>query len=268
MNGVSLLSKASDAIMLRRASDSLAQAERDVLTREQALKASVAGSSHTTYRYAIGPDGRRYIVGAEVSVKGTKDELNGVPGIKSEASASYKTSNEPRNSTVDPNAAEIARLQQTEREVIAHEAAHQAAAGRFGGPVKYTYTTGPDGKRYITGGSVSINTPATSDPEEALRNANQVMNAALATGSPSGQDIAVAAGAAAMASKAKAQIFSGEDGKSAERISETRGGVIERSYANTKSPHGLWSNNFGFEIPTKDNGRGSIFARPMLDIPA
>ena len=266
MNGVSLLSRASDAVMLRRASDSMARVERDVLSQEQALKASSAGASHTTYKYAIGSDGARYIVGAEVTVKTEKEFSDKPDNIKYRAPQS--ASNGPTDSRADPNAAEIARLQQTEREVIAHENAHKAAAGRFGGPIQYTYTTGPDGKRYITGGSVSINTPATNDPEEALRNANQVMNAALATGSPSGQDIAVAAGAAAMASKAKAQIFSGEDGKSAERISETRGGVIERSYANTKSPHGLWSNNFGFEIPTKDNGRGSIFARPMLDIPA
>ena len=265
MNGVSLLSRPSDAIMLRRASDSLAQAERDVLTREQALKASSAGSSHTTYRYAIGPDGRHYIVGAEVTVKGAEDDLNGVFGTKS--GVSNKASNEPRNSTIDPNDAEIARLQQTEREVVAHEAAHQAAAGRFGGPVQYTYTTGPDGKRYITGGSVSIKTPATSDPEEALRNANQVMGAALATGSPSGQDIAVAASAAATASRAKAQIFSGEgkDGASVGWASEARGDSVEQSYAKSKSPHGLWSNKLGFEMY---NERGSIFAGPMLDIPA
>lgn len=258
MNGVSLRPRASDAIMLRMASDSLALAERDVLTRERALKMSVTGSSQTTYRYEIGPDGRRYIVGAEVSVKASDDESNGV-----------KISNRPpRHSPVNPNEAETARLERTEREVIAHESAHQAAAGRFGGPVRYTYTTGPDGRRYITGGEVSIHTPATSDPEEALRNARQVMSAALAPGSPSGQDIAVAAGAASMASNAMSRILSGEGGVSAERASESRGGVIERSYENFKSPRGLWSKNFGFETPDDDNGRASIFATPMLDIPA
>ena len=242
MNGVSLLRRASDAIVLRRASDSLALAERDILTREHALKMSVSGSSQTTYRYEIGPDGRRYIVGAEVSVKTSEDESNGV-----------RTPNKPRPSPGDPNEAEIARLQQTEREVIAHESAHQAAAGRFGGPVRYTYTTGPDGKRYITGGEVSIHTPATSDPEEALRNARQVMSAALAPGSPSGQDIAVAANAAATASSAMARVSSGEGSANNQRVSEPRGDVIERSYANFKSPRGLWLKNFGFEMPTEGN---------------
>jgi hypothetical protein len=134
--------------------------------------------------------------------------------------------------------------------------------------VRYTYTTGPDGRRYITGGEVSIHTPATSDPEEVLRNARQVMNAAFAPGTPSGQDIAVAASAAAVASSAMSRLSSSEGGVNLERVSETRGGVIERSYANFKSPYGLWSKNFGFEVPSGDDGRNSIYARPMLDIPA
>jgi hypothetical protein len=253
VKGASLLPKASDAIMIRRASDSMALGERDILTRERALKVSASGSSHTTYRYEIGPDGRRYIVGAEVSITAPEDELRGIPGAK----ISHGASHEPaRHSQVDPNQAEIAHLQQTEREVVAHENAHKAAAGRFGGPIRYTYTTGPDGKLYITGGEVSIKTPATSDPEEALRNARQVMSAAMAPGSPSGQDIAVAARAAAMASDATA------------RISSSSGEKIERGYADFKSPKGLWSKNFGFETPDADNGRDLLFTRPMLDIPA
>ncbi|MDR3076638.1 MAG: hypothetical protein LBU26_05005, partial [Synergistaceae bacterium] len=174
MNGILLLPRASDAAMLYRASgtrkpdDSLAMAERDILTREQALKASVNGSSHTTYKYDIGPDGKRYIVGAEVSILASEDELDSVPGIKT-----LKTSQKPAKavsqndyskpvSTHDPNEAEVASLKQTEREVISHESAHKGAAGQFGGPVHYTYTTGPDGRRYITGGEVPIHTPATN----------------------------------------------------------------------------------------------------------
>ena len=271
MNGVSLLARASDAIMIRRSSDSMARAERDILTREHALKASASGSSQTTYKYAIGPDGTRYIVGAEVTIKKTDNESNGVAGVKSTVSS--KASTDPKNSLTEAEKAEIARLEQTQREVVAHETVHKAAAGRFGGPVRYTYTTGPDGKQYITGGQVSIHTPATNDPEEALRNANQVMSAAFAPGSPSAQDISVAASAAAMASKARAQISSGESEESAGRVSEIRAGAIERSYAIFKSPFGLWSKNFGFEIPAGDNEResifaGSIFTGSMLDIPA
>jgi hypothetical protein len=103
----------------------------------------------------------------------------------------------------------IRELEETEREVIAHEAAHQAAAGRFGGGVSYTYTRGPDGRAYITGGEVPIHVPASGDPEETLRNMEQVQRAALAPHSPSGQDIAVAASAAASAARAWQELASG-----------------------------------------------------------
>jgi hypothetical protein len=140
------------------------------------------------------------------------------PDISSDSAESGKTA-----SPHDPNEDTIAELERTEREVVAHEAAHQAAAGRFGGPATYTYTTGPDGKKYITGGEVSISTPATSDPEEARRNAQQVMKAALAPGDPSGQDIAVAASAAQTAARAA------------------------RAYSSNVSPRGLWTIQNGYE---------------------
>jgi hypothetical protein len=280
-NGVSLQPRASDAISLRRASNQLVRAERDVLTRESALKASTSGSSHTTYIYEIGPDGKRYVVGAEVSIIAPEDELNGVPGVRTlrTEEGHAKLSRQPDGreseapSSVTKNGSDeaVARLQRTEREVIAHESAHKAAAGRFGGPVHYTYTTGPDGRRYITGGEVPIHTPATSDPEEALRNARQVMRAALAPGDPSGQDIAVAASAASSASDARAKIASGEGEKNS--APETLGGKAERSYADFKSPRGLWSRWFGFENPSEENcpeeyARQSRFKTPILDIPA
>jgi hypothetical protein len=155
--------------------------------------------------------------------------------------------------------------------VISHESAHKGAAGQFGGPVRYTYTTGPDGRRYITGGEVPIHTPATNDPEEALRNATQVMRAALAPGDPSGQDIAAAASAASIASEARARITSGESGENnACTVSAASGEVIGRSYSNSKSPKGLWSKHFGFEAPGDSSGRfgTSVFGTPILDIPA
>jgi hypothetical protein len=230
----------------------MAVAERDILMREKALAASVPGaSSHTAYRYEIGPDGKRYIVGAEVSMIAPEDELTSTPGIKKQAAAGDVVDNEKSpKSESSKNAkpdGEIARLERTEREVIAHENAHKASAGRFGGPVSYTYTTGPDGKRYITGGEVPIHTPATNDPEEALSNAKQVMRAATAPADPSGQDIAVAASAAAMASDALANLArerEDEGGNSEHAVNSAR--EIARAYSKNASPKGLWSTN-GFE---------------------
>ncbi len=224
----------------------LSAQERDVLAQERALKASAAGgNTSTTYIYATGPDGKRYIVGAQVTITGSEDVVDSVPGGRKTSSRqgvepADKTAETPQEkaSGGKPETAHddaIAELEQIEREVIAHEAAHKAAAGRFGGAVSYTYTTGPDGKKYITGGEVPINTPATNDPEEALRNARQVMSAAMAPGDPSGQDISVAASAAQAASAARAEL--------------ARDGMREvaHTYAKQTSPKGLWTAQNGYD---------------------
>jgi hypothetical protein len=245
MAGVPLISGAVNAEAVYGASNRMAASERDILARERALAASAPGAStHTFYRYEIGPDGRRYIVGAEVSMIAPEDELASIPGIKHEAAGREKPSKPELSKDARPDE-ETARLERTEREVIAHENAHKAAAGRFGGPVSYTYTTGPDGKRYITGGEVPIHTPATSDPEEALSNARQVMRAATAPADPSGQDIAVAASAAAMAANARADLARQDDGEGAKRAGNSAR-EIARAYSENGSPKGLWSRTEGF----------------------
>ncbi len=85
---------------------------------------------------------------------------------------------------------------------------HKAAAGEFGGSISYTYTEGPDGKSYITGGEVPINFKEGSTPEETLQNMQQVQAAANAPADPSGQDMKVAAKAAAKAMQARQEISS------------------------------------------------------------
>ena len=101
----------------------------------------------------------------------------------------------------------IRNLDDIQREVITHESAHKAAAGEFGGAISYTYTEGPDGKRYITGGEVPIKLRQGATPEETLRNMQQIQMAANAPADPSGQDRQVAAKAAAIASKARSEIL-------------------------------------------------------------
>ena len=99
----------------------------------------------------------------------------------------------------------VSRLQQRDTEVRAHEQAHMAAAGGHAtGGASYSYTRGPDGKQYATGGSVSIDTsPVQGDPEATLEKARTVRSAALAPGSPSAQDQSVAAQASNMEMKAR-----------------------------------------------------------------
>ena len=107
----------------------------------------------------------------------------------------------------DPNVrAEVMELQTIEDKVIAHEQAHQAAGGEFTGGASYGYTVGPDGKRYITSGEVSISVPSTGEPEQLLHAMERVRAAALAPADPSGQDQRVAASATAKMVKLRSEI--------------------------------------------------------------
>ncbi len=91
---------------------------------------------------------------------------------------------------------QIARLKQVEAKVKAHEAAHQAAGGNLASSASYSYTQGPDGKSYVTGGEVQIDLSEGQTAEETITRMQQVIRAALAPTDPSGQDRAVAAEAA------------------------------------------------------------------------
>lgn len=98
----------------------------------------------------------------------------------------------------------VEKLKARDSAVRAHEMAHVAAAGGLAGAPSYSYQTGPDGKRYAIGGSVSIDTSAESSPEDTIAKAQRIRSAALAPADPSAQDRAVAARAARMESQARA----------------------------------------------------------------
>ncbi|MDR1048545.1 MAG: hypothetical protein LBL51_02225 [Synergistaceae bacterium] len=283
----------------------LSRQEREVLAQENSLRAASAGAQvSTTYRYTLGPDGRRYVTGAEVTVQGDERTVGRVTGgvkrrtLKPEKTAVPADGTDGKRAEENSNSEVIRKLEETEREVIAHEAAHQAAAGRFGGGVSYTYTRGPDGRAYITGGEVPIHVPASSDPEETLRNMEQVQRAALAPHSPSGQDIAVAASAAASAARARQELASGAEesngtagtepfktsaasvkaGLLFERIwaeeakeekEETRGAAsfaeknrpdeARAAYSRVSSRFGLWALGQGFEPAAPKEGNSPYF---------
>jgi hypothetical protein len=279
---------------------SLAAQERQILARERALKmASGSGAQvSTTYHYAVGPDGRRYITGAEVTIQGDEDAIDRVgggvkradpdapspDGAKPEEAEEDGAAPESKGEDVENDA--IRELKQIEREVISHEAAHQAAGGRFAGAVSYSYTRGPDGRAYITGGEVPIHVPPSSDPEQTLRDMEQVQRAALAPASPSGQDRAVAVQAAAAAAQARRQIAGSEPrtessesfktGVSSVRAELLRsraqseqaqagtaypnGGEdgLKEAYARAASPLGLWALGRGFEAPASKGPRSEF----------
>jgi len=102
---------------------------------------------------------------------------------------------------------EIAKLSQRDQEVRAHEQAHAAVGGRYTGAPSYTYTRGPDGRRYAVAGEVSIDSgPVPNDPEATLRKMEIVLRAALAPAEPSAQDLRIAAQAQVQMAQARAEL--------------------------------------------------------------
>ena len=103
---------------------------------------------------------------------------------------------------------EISQLKQTEQEVVAHENAHKSVGAGVTGAVTYTHSTGPDDQRYINGGEVSIQMPATTgEPDETIELLEKVRQAALAPAEPSPQDLRVAASATAQIQQVRADKY-------------------------------------------------------------
>ncbi|EDO7897257.1 hypothetical protein GUU33_03190 [Campylobacter coli] len=100
---------------------------------------------------------------------------------------------------------QVRELQSIDRNVKAHEAAHQAAGGGLAGAASFSYTRGPDNRMYATAGEVPIRMQKGRTPEETIANARQVVAAAMAPADPSPQDYKVAANALKMEFEARAE---------------------------------------------------------------
>ncbi len=102
----------------------------------------------------------------------------------------------------------INELNKIEKNVIAHEQAHLSAGGGLvRGGAAYSYQTGPDGKRYIVGGEVQIDTSTQpDDPGATIAKMQRVIQAALAPADPSSQDRSVASSAAKTLSAARMEL--------------------------------------------------------------
>lgn len=110
-----------------------------------------------------------------------------------------------RNELTNEEKKQVRELQKQDRKTRAHEQAHLGAAGGLArGGASFSFTKGPDGRLYATGGEVSIDTsPVPGDPDATIRKADTIRRAALAPAEPSSQDKAVAAQAAKMANEAR-----------------------------------------------------------------
>lgn len=146
----------------------------------------------------------------------TTDEFKPYTQLGSQASGQSGDTNQLQSNMLpagdtqkkpDPQVqAQIQTLKAIEEKVKAHEAAHKSAGGTITGPVSYSYTRGPDGKNYITGGEVPISVSPGKTPQETINRMQQVIQAALAPADPSPQDRAVAAQAATQQQEARQQL--------------------------------------------------------------
>jgi hypothetical protein len=101
----------------------------------------------------------------------------------------------------------IAELQQIDRAVRAHEAAHIAAGGGVvTGSANYSYTYGPDGRQYAVGGEVGIDTAPERDPADNVEKGIAIQDAALAPRDPSPQDYRVAGIGAQLESRGRNEL--------------------------------------------------------------
>lgn len=115
------------------------------------------------------------------------------------------TQEQPVSKTED--AVLISKLQSSDTKVRAHEAAHIAAGGGVvTGGANFSYTRGPDGRMYATGGEVPIDTSRESTPEGTIQKARQISAAAMAPADPSPTDYRVAASAVVMEMRARMEL--------------------------------------------------------------
>lgn len=94
----------------------------------------------------------------------------------------------------DTEKAAVQEMQARDSSVRREEQAHAAAAGAMAGPIQYDYRTGPDGRRYVVDGRVSIRYGAPGGSAEAAGNAGRKLAAAaMVAQAPSAADYAAAA---------------------------------------------------------------------------
>ncbi|TKX28557.1 putative metalloprotease CJM1_0395 family protein [Campylobacter estrildidarum] len=141
---------------------------------------------------------------------------------------------------------EVRELEKTDRNVKAHEAAHQAAGGGLAGAASFTYTRGPDNKMYATAGEVPIKMQKGKTPEETIANARQIVAAAMAPADPSPQDYKVAANATKMEFEARAEAMKIKAEENKEKEEENKEKTEEYSSdKNSDSSKNSKQNSFG-----------------------
>lgn len=179
-----------------------------------------SGAASVQYTYTTGPDDNRYISGIQGQGQGQ--------GGGSNQAAAPAAPADPRQMSEEERK-QVDEMEQRDREVRTHEQAHVAAAAGLAGAPVYEYQSGPDGRRYAVGGHVDVKTSGSSNPDQALREAEAVKRAATAPADPSGADQAAASRASAEITRLKAEKSSdsGEDEYGALKNGDERAGGLK-----------------------------------------
>jgi hypothetical protein len=165
------------------------------------------------------------------------DDKNTAPAGSAPSGANKKNELTPEQQRL------VEKLKAADQNVHTHEQAHMAAGGQYvRGGASYSYTTGPDGKRYAVAGEVTIDTsPVSNDPRATILKEETVARSALAPADPSPQDLSVAAEAQAMEQQAQAELAkapsSGQSGEAAGAVSTSAIGLTAgRSQGTSAAP--------------------------------
>jgi len=155
--------------------------------------------------------------GAERTSNNIKAELGNQRGAEAEGPSEEKKTSEGITGEFNPEPGygdlseqelrQIEALSARDREVRAHERAHQSVGGQYTGAVSYGYQTGANGKRYAISGEVPIDvSPVQGNPQATIEKMRVVKSAALAPADPSAQDKVVAATASRLLLEAQAAL--------------------------------------------------------------
>lgn len=106
----------------------------------------------------------------------------------------------------DEEQKKVDEMKDRHEEVQTHENLHKSVGGSYAQAPSYTYETGPDGKRYITDGEVSIDVSKEDDPQKTIEKMQIVRRAALAPAEPSSADRQVATQASQLEAEARAEL--------------------------------------------------------------
>lgn len=101
---------------------------------------------------------------------------------------------------------EIRSFEATEKSIINHEKMHMMIGGNLAGSPSFIYTTGPDGRRYVSGGQVNLKMPSGGTLTSLLRNLKRIKSAATAVSNPSAADISTASSAATLEASVNREI--------------------------------------------------------------